>query len=167
MTTSPRFLVVDFHAESRFLLVKTLLRKFPGATIHECEEVEGGLELVRTYALSAVVAHRTFDVSGAEVVRRYRAVDPNVPIVMVSGMDRRGEALEAGATSFLSYEEWLRIGSVVEAHMHEADKGATIDPRTSHSDMPRSDGLWEGKSEPSRVDPAAEQASAEAAIVRR
>ena len=161
MTTSPRLLVVDFHAESRFLLVKTLLRKFPGATIHECEEVESGLELVRTCALSAVVAHRTFDVSGAEVVRRYRAVDLNVPIIMVSGMDRRGEALEAGATSFLSYEEWLRIGSVVEAHMHEADlKGGTIDPRTPNPDMPRSDGLWEEKSEPPRVDPAADQAPA-------
>lgn len=147
MATSPRFLVVDFHAESRFLLVKTLLRKFPQAIIHECDEVEQGLEHVRTRALTAVVAHRTFDVSGADVVRRYRAADPQVPIVMVSGMDRRAEALEAGATSFLSYEEWLRIGSVVEAHVNAAESpAAASEPRGVDSDKPRPDGAWTGES---------------------
>lgn len=118
MKTSPSFLVVDFHPESRYLLVKTLLRKFPGATIHECDDADRATELVHFCALAAVVAHRTFDVSGADVVRRFRAADPHVPIIMVSGMDRAEAALEAGATSFLPYEEWLRIGSVVEAHMN-------------------------------------------------
>ncbi len=117
MTKPPIFLVVDFHTESRYLLVKTLLRKFPGAMIHECDDADGGAELVHSGSLAAVVVHRTFDYSGAEVVRRFRAADPQVPIVMVSGMDRAEAALEAGANSFLLYEEWLRIGSVVEAHM--------------------------------------------------
>jgi hypothetical protein len=34
--------------------------------------------------------------------------------VMVSGMDREEAALAAGADVFLHYDEWLRIGSVVE-----------------------------------------------------
>jgi hypothetical protein len=32
---------------------------------------------------------------------------------MVSGLDRTQTAIEAGATTFLSYDAWLRIGTVV------------------------------------------------------
>ncbi len=52
-------------------------------------------------------------------MKQIRAVDAVVPIVMVSGIDRERAALEAGATSFLSYDEWLRIGSVVDAYIKE------------------------------------------------
>ena len=117
MPGNRKFLVIDFHRESRYLLVKTLQRKFPGAVIHEAEDATHAVELTRTGQLSAVVTHRTFDVTGAELVKQLRAADASVPIVMVSGIDRRADALAAGATSFLAYDEWLRIGSVVEAHM--------------------------------------------------
>jgi hypothetical protein len=33
--------------------------------------------------------------------------------VMVSGIDRTDAALRAGATCFLNYDEWLRVGSLV------------------------------------------------------
>ena len=117
MPASLKFLVVDFHAESRFLLVKTLLRKFPGAAIFEEEDADRATELLRSRGMSAVITHRTFEVSGADLVARFRAVDAHVPIVMVSGIDRAEAALNAGANSFLHYDEWLRIGSVVEAHL--------------------------------------------------
>ena len=32
---------------------------------------------------------------------------------MISGIDRTREALAAGATRFLNYDEWLRIGAVI------------------------------------------------------
>lgn len=117
MSAPLKFLVVDFHAESRFLLVKTLLRKFPGALIFEEDDAERATEVLRTRRISAVVTHRTFETSGVDLVRQFRAVDPQLPIVMVSGIDRADAALEAGATQFLPYDEWLRIGSVVEAHL--------------------------------------------------
>ncbi len=113
----PIFLVVDFQRESRFLLVKTLVRKFPRAVIRECEDADQAVQMARTQDLACIITHRTFETPGAELVRRLREVDPVVPIVMVSGMDREKAALAAGATSFLSYDEWLRIGSVVETHM--------------------------------------------------
>lgn len=111
------FLVIDFHRESRYLLVKTLQRKFPDAAIHEADDAAQAVELTRAGQLSAVITHRTFDLTGAELVKQLRAADALVPIVMVSGIDRQADALGAGATSFLAYDEWLRIGSVVEAHM--------------------------------------------------
>jgi CheY-like chemotaxis protein len=121
MPATLQFLVIDFHRESRYLLVKTLQRKFPDAVVHEVEEAARAVELTRTGTLAAVITHRTFDLSGAELVRQLRAADTRVPIVMVSGMDRAVDARAAGATSFLPYEEWLRIGSVVEMHMATRD----------------------------------------------
>ena len=63
--------------------------------------------------LSAIVSHRTWELSGAELVQKLREANSQVPIVMVSGIDRTGEAVAAGATRFLLYDEWLRIGTVV------------------------------------------------------
>ena len=99
------------------MLVKTLARKFPKAIIRECEDADQAIQMARTQDLACIVTHRTFETPGVELVRQLRTVDPHVPIVMVSGFDREKPALEAGATSFLNYDEWLRIGSVVESHM--------------------------------------------------
>jgi CheY-like chemotaxis protein len=120
MPQAPAFVVVDYHGESRFLLAKTLRRKFPDAVIHESEDAEKAVEIARAINLAAIVTHRTHELRGVELVRRLREADPQVPIVMVSGIDREAEALAAGASSFLNYDEWLRIGSVVEARLRRA-----------------------------------------------
>lgn len=128
MSGPPSFVVVDFNHDSRFLLVKTLRRKFASAVIQECDDAEKAIEIARAVNLAAIITHRTYDMLGAELVRRLRDADPRVPIVMVSGIDRESEALAAGANCFLHYDEWLRIGSVVEQHMrpsNETDQEAT------------------------------------------
>lgn len=122
MSLAPTFVVIDFHAESRFLLVKTLRRKFPAAVIHESDDAEKAIEIARAVNLAAIVTHRTFEMEGIELVRRLRDADPRVPIVMVSGIDREAAALAAGASGFLHYDQWLRIGSVVEAHMRPLEE---------------------------------------------
>lgn len=114
MLPAPHFLVVDFHAESRCLLVRTLLRKFPGAAISESDDAAEAVAVLERTDVAAIITHRTFDVLGTDLVRLFRAAAPKVPIVMVSGMDREEAALAAGANRFLHYDEWLRIGSVVE-----------------------------------------------------
>lgn len=43
----------------------------------------------------------------------------SVPIVMVSGIDRTQPALAAGADRFLLYDEWLRIGTMVQELLAE------------------------------------------------
>ena len=115
-------LVIDFHAESRFLLVKTLTRKFPDAIIRECEDAQLATQTVRQERVDAIVAHRTFEVSGAELVRMLRAIAPRVTIIMVSGVDRESEMLAAGATAFLHYDEWLRIGTLVAGLLEPHDE---------------------------------------------
>lgn len=121
MEAAPIFLVIDDHAESRYLLVKTLLRKFPGAVFHELDDANKALELARSNRVTAIVTHRTAEVMGIELVRLLREANNRVPIIMVSGIDREREALEAGANCFLHYDEWLRIGSVVDAYISSQD----------------------------------------------
>lgn len=111
------FVVIDYHAESRMLLVRTLRRKFPEAMIYETDDADHAIELVRLGNIAAVITHRTFEVEGVDLVRQLRAAHPDIIIVMVSGIDREDAALGAGATSFLPYDEWLRIGTVVENHL--------------------------------------------------
>lgn len=113
MAASLHILIVDFHAESRVLLARTLLRKFPDAMIEEFDDAEPAAERVRQGGVTAIVTHRTFDMSGADLVRRFRSLAPHSAIVLVSGMDRSEVALAAGADAFLHYDEWLRIGTVL------------------------------------------------------
>lgn len=113
MPVSRKFLIVDDNADSRFLLVKTLLRKFPQAVVQECQDGDAAVALVRAEKLDAIVAHRAAEVDGLTLIRMLRQANPTIPIVMVSGFDRAKEAITAGATCFLSYDAWLRIGTVV------------------------------------------------------
>ena len=119
-STPVRFLVVDENSDSRFLLVKTLLRKFPNAVLQECQHGDTATAIAKTDKLSAIVVHRTFEYDGATLVSLMRRVNPTVPIVMVSGVDRSAEGMAAGATCFLKYDEWLRIGTVVTDAMRNS-----------------------------------------------
>lgn len=109
-----RFLVVDHHHDSRFLLVKSLLRKFPDALIDEAEDGETAIESARHKDFSAIVTHRTREYFGTELVQKLREADPRTFIVMVSGIERSAPALAAGADRFMLYDEWLRLGSIVQ-----------------------------------------------------
>ena len=111
--TGKVFLVVDDNADSRFLLVKTLQRKFPDALIREVQESEQAVAVATTEELAAIVAHRAADMDGISMIRALRAANADVIILMVSGLDRTESAIRAGATCFLNYDEWLRVGSVV------------------------------------------------------
>jgi CheY-like chemotaxis protein len=93
--------------------VKTLLRKFPQAILQETQDGESALALARTEPLDALVVHRAAEIDGITLIQLLRQQNADLPIVMVSGIDRERQALEAGANTFLSYDAWLRIGTVV------------------------------------------------------
>jgi len=124
LANRPRFLVVDHNCDSRFLLVKCLLRKFPDAAIDETDDGDLAIELVRHADITAVISHRTTEQLGVELVAAFRAVNPAIPIVMVSGIDRTPPAIAAGADRFLLSDEWLRLGTVVEELLHKRAQAA-------------------------------------------
>ena len=129
MDSPKTFLVVDDNADSRFLLVKTLLRKFPEAVIRECQESVDAVRIAKRNALSAIVAHRAADLDGISLIRELRAANPHVIIVMVSGLDRSLTAVAAGATCFLNYDEWLRVGSLVTDLLSRSRVAAPAAPK--------------------------------------
>ena len=117
-----QFLVIDDNADSRFLLVKTLLRKFPSAVIQECQSSAAAHAMAQSAGLAAIVSHRTTETAGIDLLRELREINPHVPMIMVSGVDRHDTALAAGADGFLLYDEWLRIGTLVERLIQERSR---------------------------------------------
>lgn len=120
MHKARKFLIVDDNADSRFLLVKTLLRKFPQATVEETQHGDSALARTKTGDLDALIVHRAAEVDGLTLIKELRASGAQLPIIMVSGINREKEAAEAGATTFLSYDAWLRIGTVVNEVLHSS-----------------------------------------------
>jgi DNA-binding NtrC family response regulator len=127
MPQPPKFLIVDDNPDSRFLLSKTLMRKFPTAVLVECGDDGTAVAVAGGEKLDAIVVHRSGERSGLEMLPDFRRLNPDVPIVMVSGIDRSVEAAKAGATYFLLYDEWLRIGTVV-AGLLEFSKPGSVPP---------------------------------------
>jgi DNA-binding NtrC family response regulator len=113
MSPTQKFLVIDDNADSRFLLTKTLMRKFPAALVIECADTGTALIAAENEKPAGIVVHRTSEMGGLQLLPLLRQANRKAPIVMVSGIDRTAEAIEAGANYFLNYDEWLRLGSVV------------------------------------------------------
>jgi DNA-binding NtrC family response regulator len=111
-----RFLVIDDDSHSRLLVSKTLLRQYPTAIVQECQDLETAIGVVREVPKqpqTVVIAHRTLQIGGSELITALRAAHSSVPIVW---MDTRGAATlaaSAGATRFLDKDAWLLIGSTV------------------------------------------------------
>lgn len=151
MDSPKTFLVVDDNADSRFLLVKTLLRKFPTAIIHECQECVDAVKIARLDTLAAIVAHRAADLDGISLIRELRAANPTVIILMVSGLDRTESAIRAGATCFLNYDEWLRVGSLVTELLSRSADAQAGGPDEGPGNLPpecRRPGITQSNSTP-------------------
>ncbi|HUR56521.1 MAG TPA: hypothetical protein VM029_02345 [Opitutaceae bacterium] len=108
------------------MLVKCLLRKFPDAVVQEAKDGDSALAMARRGGLKAIISHRTTEMLGVELVEKFREADVSVPIVMVSGIDRTQPALAAGADRFLLYDEWLRIGTVVQQLLAERESRGPV-----------------------------------------
>lgn len=113
MLKTRKFLLVDENPDGRSLLARTLHRKFPQSITLECVDSQAALAAVTGEKLDAVVIHKAEDVTGVELIELIRRIDPNLPILAVSGYDRTKESLAAGATRFLNYDQWLLVGTVI------------------------------------------------------
>ncbi len=113
MASLKKFLVIDDNADGRSLLVRTLLRKFPQSLMIECAEAADATRTAGTEQLDAIVVHRAREIEGVDLIPLLRELSPSIPIIYVSGPDRSQAALAGGATSCLSYDAWLRLGTVI------------------------------------------------------
>ena len=108
-----KFLIVDDNPDSRFVFVRTIMKQFPDAVLQECEDAEPALTSGREPGLSAVVVHRTTEMTGVYFVQSLRQLNSRVPIVMVSGIDRSHAAVAAGANRFLLFDNWKKLGPII------------------------------------------------------
>jgi DNA-binding response OmpR family regulator len=108
-----RFLIIDQNPDSLTLLSRTLVRKFPHAVIVECVESDDAVRYARVQHFDAIVVHRALGMSAQDTVRGLREANANFPIVMMSSVDQTEVAVNAGASSFLHFDAWLMLGSVV------------------------------------------------------
>lgn len=135
------FLIIDDNADGRFLIAKTLLRKFPNSVIVESQTAESAFRALEMQRPSLIVSHRTFEFDGIGLIHELRSRAPGVPIIMASGIDRRDAALAAGADAFLTYDEWLMVGNRVAQLLTEKaarkSRAAPVDGSKPLSYQPR------------------------------
>ena len=104
---SPLCLIaVNDDQDGLFLLELELKRALPGARILSAQSGSQALELWKVEELKVdafITDHRMPDMTGLDLVRKIRARDQAVPIVMVTlSPEAREEALRAGVTLFTS-----------------------------------------------------------------
>jgi signal transduction histidine kinase len=97
-------IVEDSAADAR--IVQEYLRSGDGAIeLHNAARLAEALEIVRTQPLDAVLLDMSLpDAEGVEAVRRMRAAAPQVPIVILSGLEDESvatQAVQAGAQDYL------------------------------------------------------------------
>jgi ActR/RegA family two-component response regulator len=114
MDQAVKLLFVDADEDSRVLLGRTLIRKFPHSVILDAPNLADALELAGKHEIHAAVVHRAVEHDGATVVRALRDRLPSTVILMVSGFGREKEAQSAGADDFVMRDEWLRVGTVLQ-----------------------------------------------------
>lgn len=112
--TAASFLVVVDQPDNRALITRSLLRKFPGAHLTCREDSESAEMIARDSALTAAIVHRASDADGLPLIEMLRTANPVLPLILISSADDRAAAFDAGASAYLTYDSWVRIGAVVE-----------------------------------------------------
>jgi CheY-like chemotaxis protein len=86
------FLLADDNADGRYILSKTLLRRFPSAKITEATESADVITTARSRPVDAALLHRTADLDGLSLVQMLRAAAPELLILYLSGNYKFGAA---------------------------------------------------------------------------
>jgi len=125
-----KFLIVDDSPDNRYLVSRTLLRKFPAAAAAvECQTFAAAAKLLNSTAVDLIIAHRTPEFRGVALIQQLRTLCPTVPIIALSSMNQREAALAAGADRFYLTDEWLLIGAAaVELLAPETVRQDRVEP---------------------------------------
>ena len=108
-----KFLVIDDNSRSRLLVVATLARNFPQAIIKEAATIKEALAAADLTQMDAIIGFFGNGLDARVSAHLIRSQNARVPIVIMSEVDCAEEVLGAGATRFLSCDEWLIAGTVL------------------------------------------------------
>lgn len=114
------FLIVDDDADSTFLARRNLLGAFPQASVVQVETGQAALEALARDEFTAIVTdYRMPWMDGLTLVRKIRALNIHVPIVMRTAMeDLEEQARAAGVDYVLPWFRWRELGDVVKEVLH-------------------------------------------------
>lgn len=117
---SEHFLIVDDDADSTFLARRNLLAAFPHASIVQVETGQAALEAVSHQEFTAIITdYRMPWMDGLTLVRKIRAMNIQVPIIMRTAMEDLDEqARAAGVDYVLPWFRWRELGEVVKEVLH-------------------------------------------------
>jgi two-component system, NarL family, invasion response regulator UvrY len=103
------FIIVDDDKDVRYFMRRVIQRRFTRVDISEAGDGAEALKLFEATGPDLmVIDHNLPSLSGPDLVRELRTRAPMMPIVMVSHFAAvRTEAMQAGATSFVSKDELL------------------------------------------------------------
>jgi len=125
---SERFLIVDDDPDSTFLARRNLQAAFPLAVFEQAQSGQVALELMQERTFDAVITdYRMPWMDGLTLVRKIRAMNVSVPIVLRTAMENlEGPAREAGVDLVLPWFRWRDLGAVVKELLqcHAAGKGS-------------------------------------------
>jgi CheY-like chemotaxis protein len=110
------FLIVDDDPDSTFLARRNLLQVFPQAVVDHAQSGPAALDKLGVQEFTAVITdYRMPRMDGLTLVRRIRALDLHMPIVLRTAMeDLEGPAREAGVDFVLPWFRWRDLGNVVK-----------------------------------------------------
>jgi len=112
------FIIIDDNRDGKFTLSRALFRHYPTNTIHEYRDFESArpplTALPEDGGKAVVLLHRTPNLEGPELVRCVREVQSRVPVVALGNPAVAKQSIAAGASQFLDYEAWLRLGTTVK-----------------------------------------------------
>lgn len=123
-----KFLVVADIEEERTLYLRTLLRKFPEASVVDCKVETALAKHLDDESFDGVVVHFNANPNVIAFVRSIKARHPARPIIALSGVNRSIDATAAGASFFLLADQWLMLGPLMHDLLAARKRrGASID----------------------------------------
>lgn len=124
---SRNILIVDDHANFRFLIREWLRDAFPYHGILEAKSGEEAVVLASRERIDVILMDiRLPEMNGIEATRRIKEIKPQVPIVMVSGFgdpEYQAAASAAGASAYLIKQSvWSTLLPTLTALLFNSDK---------------------------------------------
>jgi signal transduction histidine kinase len=126
LPAAPRFLIVDDSVQDRRLALFELRREFPNLQVIESEGADNLTKLVQAGNLDLVITdHALPKVNGLDVLHIIKALDPNLPVIMVTGSGSEmtaAEGMRAGLDDYVlkSPKHLVRLPSAVRLALARA-----------------------------------------------